>query len=86
MTHRSAAIAGEAIRLALQNDRFSASDVRAGVEDPPSRQTISRVLAQLEADGWLARRDAAPRTWAAGDLAREHGDGGFSIDSGDLFG
>ncbi|QZP39206.1 hypothetical protein [Halobaculum magnesiiphilum] len=86
MSHRAAAVASEAIRLALINKRFSAADVRAGVDDAPSRQTVSRVLAQLEADGWLARRDKEPRTWLAGDLAREHGEGGFSIDSSDLFG
>lgn len=56
MTHRAAAVASRAIALALRGESFTAEDVRRGVDDPPSRATVYRVLRQLEADEWIEQR------------------------------
>jgi len=44
MEHRAAAVASRGIELALQREPFTADDVRRGVDDPPSRATVYRVL------------------------------------------
>ena len=56
MTHRSAGAAGRAIELSLRGDSFTVQDIRRGLEDPPSRATIYRVLRQLETDDWIEQR------------------------------
>lgn len=48
MKHRSAAVASAAFRRALRGDPFKVSDLQRALDDPPSRQTIYRVLGQLE--------------------------------------
>ena len=53
MGHRAAAVASRAIELAVRGQPFSVNDIQRGIEDAPSRQTIYRVLQQLEADDWI---------------------------------
>jgi DNA-binding PadR family transcriptional regulator len=63
-------------------------DVRRGVDDPPSRQTIYRVLDQLAEDDWLIRDG---KYWVPdlkaemlGDVDEEPDRGGISFDADDL--
>ncbi|WP_302082916.1 hypothetical protein [Salinibaculum rarum] len=53
MQHASAAVASAAVKLALRGEPFQVSDLQHELTDPPSRQTIYRVLRQLEADDWV---------------------------------
>jgi hypothetical protein len=53
MTHRAAAVASRAIELALRRKEFRVRDIQRGASDPPSRQTIYRVLETLQEDDWL---------------------------------
>ena len=72
--HRAAAAAARAIRLAISEGRFTAEDVRRGLDDPPSDSTVTRVLRQLEAEGWLSRTGERSSLWRAGLQARTYGD------------
>ena len=99
MTHRSAAVASRAIELALQRDPFTADDIRRGLDDPPSRSTVYRVLHQLAEDDWLEqlgngwRPDVKAQMLGSGsgggdgdrdvDADRDRGEG-FSIDVDDI--
>ena len=74
MHHRSAAVASRAIELALREGAFRANDVRRGLDEPPSESTTTRVLRQLEADGWLTRETDRSDIWRAGLQARSLGD------------
>lgn len=53
MQHRATAVASRALELALRGKSFRVRDVQRGLSDPPSRQTVYRVLQQLEADDWI---------------------------------
>lgn len=91
MSHRAGAVASRAIELALQGEPFRVTDVQRGLSDPPSRQTIYRVLRQLEADDWITIQD---HTWYPDIKAKGLGDvddqddrerrRGFSVDAEDL--
>lgn len=69
--HRAGAVASRAIGLALRGEPFQVSDVRRRLSDPPSRQTVYRVLAQLERDEWV-RQDG--KTWHPYFKAKALGD------------
>jgi len=90
MTHRSAAVASRALELSLRGKQFPVDDVRRGLDDPPSRQTIYRVLDQLAEDDWLR---CSGKIWHPDLKAEMLGDvdgnqgarrEGFSLDSSDL--
>lgn len=66
--HRSAAIASQAIRMALTRRSFHASEVADHVDEPPSDRTVRRVLRQLETDGWLQRDTDGGHLWRPGPL------------------
>ena len=92
MSHRAATVASRAIELALRGEHFTAADIRRGVDDPPSRSTLYRVLDQLAADDWIAQRGNG---WAPGMKATMLGGGdddtddsraSFEIDTDDLLG
>ena len=94
MTHRAATVASRAIELALRGEHFTAADIRRGVDDPPSRSTVYRVLDELAADDWIAQRGNG---WAPGMKATMLGGGddegtdddsgaSFEIDTDDLLG
>ena len=51
--HRSAAVASRAIELALRRKQFTVKDIQRGLSDPPSRQTIYRVLETLQEEDWV---------------------------------
>lgn len=53
MTHRSAKIAAKAVEQSLRGQEFTVSDLTRGEKNPPSRQTIYRILDQLREDEWL---------------------------------
>jgi hypothetical protein len=53
MKHTATAVASAAVKLALRGEAFQVSDLQHKLADPPSRQTIYRVLRQLEADDWI---------------------------------
>lgn len=72
--HKGADTAARAIRLAIQEGRFTREDVRRGLSDPPSASTITRVLRQLEESDWLSRTEAGSSIWRAGMSARALGD------------
>ncbi|SDG45117.1 helix-turn-helix domain-containing protein [Halorientalis regularis] len=74
MSHRATAVASRAILLAIQEGAFRATDVRRDLDDPPSASTVTRVLQQLEEDGWLGRNADGSDIWRAGFKARTHGD------------
>jgi hypothetical protein len=74
MYHRSAAVASRAVELSLREGAFRANDVRRGLDDPPGESTVTRVLRQLEADGWLTRETEGSDIWRAGLQARSLGD------------
>lgn len=89
MTHRSAAVASRAIELALRGERFQVDDVQRGLSNPPSRQTIYRVLDQLDEDDWLTCHGKIwkPDLKASmlGDVDDEDdGRDGFSLSAEDL--
>jgi len=89
MTHRSAAVASRAVELALRGKQFTVEDVRRGLDDPPSRQTIYRVLDQLAEDDWLR---CSGKIWhpdikadMLGDVDdQDDGRDGFSLSADDL--
>lgn len=90
MPHRATAVASHAIELALRGEAFKVQDLRRGIDDPPSRQTIYRVLRQLESDEWVT---VDGHTWhpdfkaeALGDVDDSDEDtAGFSIDVGEFY-
>jgi len=53
MTHRSTKIAAKAVEKSLRGQEFTVSDLARGENNPPSRQTIYRILDQLRDDEWL---------------------------------
>jgi len=86
MTHRAAAVASRGIELALQREPFTADDIRRGVDDPPSRSTVYRVLQQLAADDWIEQRGNGwhPDLKAQMLSGKEKQDHGFSLDMDDI--
>ncbi|WP_340100557.1 hypothetical protein [Salinibaculum salinum] len=72
--HRSAAVAARGIELAVRDGIFYSGDVGKGLDDPPSQSTITRVLQQLESEGWLERDTSGSSLWRAGTKARILGD------------
>jgi DNA-binding IclR family transcriptional regulator len=72
--HRSAQATGRAIRLAIHDGAFKAPDVTECLSTPPSRQTVTRILRQLEDDGWLERTEPNSSIWRAGPVARRLGE------------
>jgi len=86
MEHRSAAVASRGIELALSREPFTADDVRRAISDPPSRSTVYRVLAQLEADDWIEQRGNGwhPSVKAQMLSGKEKRDRGFSLDMDDI--
>jgi len=90
MSHRAAAVASRALELSLRGQDFTVDDVRRGLDDPPSRQTIYRVLDQLAEDDWLR---CSGKIWhpdiksdMLGDVDDDQDDrkGGFSLSADDL--
>jgi len=71
MKHAATAVASAAVELALRGEAFQVSDLQHKLVDPPSRQTIYRVLRQLEEDDWI-RSDH--NTWRPDILAEMLGD------------
>ena len=86
MTHRAAAVASRGIELALQREPFTADDIRRGVDDPPSRSTVYRVLQQLAADDWIEQRGNGwhPDMKAQMLSGKKKQDRGFSLDMDDI--
>lgn len=86
MSHRAAAVASRGIELALQREPFTAADIRHGVEKPPSRSTVYRVLHQLEADDWIEQRGNGwhPSVKAQMLSGKEKRDDHFSLDLDDI--
>ena len=85
MGHRAAAVASRAIELSLRGEHFTTADIRCGVDEPPSRSTVYRVLDELAADDWIAQRGNG---WAPGmnaTMLSGDGDNGDSDDSGASF-
>ncbi len=82
MSHRAAAVASRGIELALSREPFTADDVRRGVDDPPSRATVYRVLAQLREDDWIEQRGNGwhPDVKAQMFSGKENRESGFSLD------
>lgn len=72
--HRAAQVAARAIRLAILQGAFTSGEVTRGLDTPPSKATVRRVLRQLEADGWLQRSSDNSPIWRAGREARVLGD------------
>lgn len=72
--HRTTAAASRAIQLAIQQGSFRVEDLRRRLTNAPSESTLTRILRQLEADGWLHRRREKSDIWRAGFKARTHGD------------
>jgi len=90
MSHRAGAVASRALELALRGEPFQVTDIQQRLSDAPSRQTIYRVLRQLEADDWIR---CEGHTWYP-DIKAEGLGGldeddrerrrGFSLDAEDL--
>ncbi|PHQ39112.1 hypothetical protein DJ69_07950 [Halorubrum persicum] len=84
MTHRSAKIAAKAVEMSLRGEEFTVSDLARDESDPPSRQTIYRILDQLREDDWLVcegdtwKPFVKPRMLA--DVDDDNDDTGRSID------
>ena len=89
MSHRATAAASRALELALRGEQFQISDIRHGLTDAPSRQTIYRVLTQLEDDEWI---QCTGKVWKPdikatmlGDVDEDSdGETGFSLSADEL--
>jgi len=89
MKHRSTAVASEALELALRGKSFQVEDIKRALSDPPSRQTIYRVLDQLADDDWV---ECERKLWFPGTKAKLLGDvdeiekqsSGFDLSADDL--
>ena len=88
MEHRAAAVASRGIELAMQREPFTADDIRRGLDDPPSRATVYRVLRQLAADDWIQQRGNGwhPSLKAQMLSGKEKRERGFSLDMDDILG
>jgi len=78
VTHRSAKITAKALEKSLRGQDFTVSDLAHGETNPPSRQTIYRILDQLREDDWLV---CEGNTWKPAVKARMLGSTGDSDDS-----
>lgn len=67
--HRAAAVASEAIRLAISRGSFKSPEIDTDV----SEATRTRVLRQLEQDQWLTRDVPQSTVWRAGKRSKELG-------------
>lgn len=47
------AVASYAIELSLQGEYFTVEDIISGVENAPNQTSVTRVLKELEAHGWI---------------------------------
>jgi len=84
MTHRSAAVASQAIEFALRDKSFSAADIREEIDNAPSQSTVYRVLDQLASDNWIQQRGNG---WHPGMKPTSLGvtnDGVIDLDDGEL--
>ncbi|WP_340100555.1 hypothetical protein [Salinibaculum salinum] len=72
--HRATAVAARGIELAIREGIFYSNDVYSGLDEPPSQSTVTRVLQQLESEGWLERDVSESSLWRAGTKARILGD------------
>ena len=89
MKHRSTAVASHALELALRGQTFEVRDIQRGLTDPPSRQTIYRVLSQLEEDDWIVCEGKSwqpdlKATMLADVDGEDESDDGFSLSADDL--
>lgn len=66
--HRSTKIASRAILEAIEFGQFKAPRICRHMTDPPSRQTVTRILRQLESEGWLERDVDRSSIWRAGPI------------------
>jgi hypothetical protein len=71
MRHRGAHVAGVAISLALAEGSFTRPELLDRLEGAPSQHTVTWVLEQLEADGWL-EHDVREAVWRAGSQAQSY--------------
>lgn len=73
--HRGAEVASNAIRLAISRGSFKASDVTQALKnEPPSKRTVTRILRQLQYEGWLRRESPNSSIWRAGTMCEHLGD------------
>lgn len=72
--HRSAAVAAQAIELAIREGSFSANKIHNKIGNSPSQSTVTRILQQLESENWLEREADKSSLWRAGTKARFLGD------------
>lgn len=88
MKHRTTAVASRALIRALRNEQIAVSDLQRAVDDPPSRQTIYRVLRQLEAYDWIEQDGntwrPSYRAQALGDVDDGEARSGFDLSADDL--
>jgi len=89
MQHRSTAVASLAFEKALRGESFQVSDLQRGLSDSPSRQTVYRILGQLEADGWIQCEGntwhPAFKTQLLADVDGDRGDRrGFDLGADDV--
>lgn len=71
--HRATHVSQEAIRRAIADGSFKAPEMTARLSSVPSRQTVTRILRQLESDGWLEREAPNSSIWRAGPKCRSYG-------------
>lgn len=84
--HSGAALAARAIWTATSFERFKTTQIRT--EGGVSAREATRILEQLERDGWIERADRERSIWQAGPMIRrldEMGDHPV-LDAGDTLG
>lgn len=69
MHHRATHVATTAIELVVARDEVEAADVLERLDEGVSASTVTRVLQQLEQDGWLARDGQRAKVWKPGTQA-----------------
>jgi DNA-binding IclR family transcriptional regulator len=88
MKHRTTADAPRAYIRALRNEQIAVSDLQRAVDEPASRQTIYRVLRQLEVHDWVGQNSEAwrpsYRTKALGDVDDREEKSGFDFSADNL--
>jgi len=88
MEHRAAGVASQAIEFAVRGKVFTVRDVQRGLSDPPSRQTVYRVLRQLASDDWIRRESHLwhpdIKATMLGDVDDTERRGGFSLSADNL--
>ena len=90
MKHRSTAVASQALELALRNKTFTVSELQRSLTNPPSRQTIYRILKQLQKDDWITcdgktwKPDLKAQMLANTDTDDAKENRGFSLSADDV--